>query len=263
MPYGAINKKCYEKKRTVLEYSLTALQIAEVMILIKYREYIVNKHILDIGCGAGRTTLPLTRLSKHYIGIDFSFDMVELCRRKFTNATFIHHDVRSMEIFEDELFDFVLFSYNGLDSISHDDRLKSFKEIHRVLKEDGLFVFSSHNRNYHRANSFPKIVFTPDPYAQINLLLKYFRSIVNFLKNRKLEQFNEEYAIINDKAHSYALLSYYIDKNSQILQNKSMGFETIEMYDVSGNILNPGDKDSHSAWIYYVTRKPMNIETVQ
>lgn len=263
MHYGAINKRCYEKKRTVLEYALTALQIAEVLILVKYREYIANKHILDIGCGAGRTTLPLTRLSKHYIGIDFSFDMIELCKKKFADVTFIHHDVRNMEIFEDETFDFILFSYNGLDSISHNDRLKSLKEIYRILKKDGVFVFSSHNRNYHLAHSFPKAVFTLDPCAQAKFFVKYFRSIVNYLKNRRLEQFNEEYAIINDKAHSYALLTYYIDKNNQILQNKSMGFETIEMYDTSGNILNPGDKDNHSAWIYYVTKKIDDDEAVQ
>ncbi|MCF6148949.1 MAG: class I SAM-dependent methyltransferase [Candidatus Kuenenia sp.] len=255
MPYGVINKRCYEKKRTVLEYALTALQIAEVMILIKYREHIANKHILDIGCGAGRTTLPLTRLSKHYIGIDFSLDMIKLCKEKFTDVTFIHLDARNMEIFEDETFDFILFSYNGLDSISHNDRLKSLKEIHRILKKNGIFVFSSHNRNYHLANSFPKMAFAPNPCIQTKLFAKYLRSILNFLKYKGLEQFNDEYAIINDKAHDYALLTYYIDKNCQILQNKNMGFETIEIYDTSGKILNPGDEDNHSAWIYYVTKK--------
>ena len=257
MPYEAINKRCYEKKRTVLEYALTALQIAEVMIFIKYREYIADKHVLDIGCGAGRTTLPLARLSKHYIGMDFSLDMIALCKEKFAiaNTTFLHHDARNMKIFEDDTFDFVLFSYNGLDSMGNNNRLKSLKEIHRILKKDGVFVFSSHNRNYRLENSFPSMSFTPCPYVQAKLFVKYFRSVINFLKNKKREQFNETYAIINDKAHSYALLTYYIDKNNQLLQNKGIGLETVEMYDIFGNTLHPGDSDNHSAWIYYVTKK--------
>lgn len=255
MPYEAINKRCYEKKRTVLEYALTALQIAEVMIFIKYKEYIADRQVLDIGCGAGRTTLPLAKLSKHYIGMDFSLDMIALCKEKFANTTFLHHDVRNMETFEDDTFDFVLFSYNGLDSMGNNNRLKTLKEIHRILKKDGVFVFSSHNRNYRLENSFPRMSFAPCPYVQAKLFAKYFSSVINFLKNKRREQFNETYAIINDKAHSYALLTYYINKNNQLLQNKDIGLETVEMYDIFGNTLHPGDSDNHSAWIYYVTKK--------
>lgn len=116
-------------------------------------------------------------------------------------------------------------------------------------------MFSSHNRNYRLENSFPRMSFAPCPYVQAKLFAKYFSSVINFLKNKRREQFNETYAIINDKAHSYALLTYYINKNNQLLQNKDIGLETVEMYDIFGNTLHPGDSDNHSAWIYYVTKK--------
>jgi len=255
MPYGKISKKFYEKKRTVLEYALTSLQNPEVIIFIKYREYILNKHILDIGCGAGRTTLTLKNLSPHYIGIDFSCDMIEYCKKRFADTYFIHGDVRDLRIFKDGMFDFVLFSYNGLDSVGHEERLEGLREVHRVLKKDGLFVFSSHNRNYQHRNAFPQMVFTIDPCAQIRNVIKYLRSIYNYKRIKHREQFHNEFSIINDKAHYYSLLTYYIDRKHQASQINKLGFEVLEFYDIYGSLLNQHDDDSHSAWIYYVTRK--------
>uniref|UniRef100_UPI00146F81A2 class I SAM-dependent methyltransferase n=1 Tax=Kuenenia stuttgartiensis TaxID=174633 RepID=UPI00146F81A2 len=95
-------------------------------------------------------------------------------KEKFANTTFLHHDVRNMKIFEDDTFDFVLFSYNGLDSMGNNNRLKTLKEIHRILKKDGVFVFSSHNRNYRLENSFPRMSFAPCPYVQAKLFAKIF-----------------------------------------------------------------------------------------
>jgi ubiquinone/menaquinone biosynthesis C-methylase UbiE len=50
-----------------------------------------------------------------------------------------------MPAFENETFDFVMFSFNGLDYLSHSDRLLALGEIRRVLKPAGLLLFSSHN----------------------------------------------------------------------------------------------------------------------
>ncbi len=114
-----MNKKKYKSTSVVSSYIYMRLQNPEVMILVKHRECIVDKHILDIGCGSGRTTAILKNLSRGY-----SLDMIESCWKQFDNVHFIHGDVRSMNEFEDGEFDFVMFSFNGLDSINHDDRLK-------------------------------------------------------------------------------------------------------------------------------------------
>jgi len=148
-----------------------------------------------------------------------------------------------------------LFAYNGLDSVCHEDRLRGLREIHRVLRQDGLFVFSAHNKNHRNAISSPKMAFTLAPYTQYRNLIDFVRSTYNHLRKRKHQQFNGEYSIINDKAHYYAMLTYYIDKENQISQLRETGFETIEMYDTCGNILNIDSDDRNSAWIYYVTRK--------
>ncbi|MCP4254937.1 MAG: class I SAM-dependent methyltransferase, partial [Candidatus Scalindua sp.] len=150
-----MNKKKYESKSVVSSYINMRLQNPEVMIFVKFREFIEGKHVLDIGCGSGRTTAILKNLSSGYVGLDYSLEMVESCRRRFEGVSFLHGDVRDMSGFNDEEFDCVMFSFNGLDSISHSDRLKGLREIRRVLKQDGLFIFSSHNRNHRYAISRP------------------------------------------------------------------------------------------------------------
>ncbi len=77
----------------------------------------------------------------------------------------------------------------------------------------------------------------------------------NRFRNKKHQVFNEQYAIINDIAHNYAMLTYYINKTQQVSQLRTMGFETIEMYDTLGNVLNLDSEDKDSAWIYYVAKK--------
>jgi hypothetical protein len=93
------------------------------------------------------------------------------------------------------------------------------------------------------------------PCKQAGNFTKFIKSIRNRLKNRSHQVFNEQYAIINDVAHNYAMLTYYIDKVNQVKQLEDMGFETNEMYDTLGNMLNLDSDDKDSAWIYYVARK--------
>ncbi len=250
-----MNKKKYESKSVVSSYINMRLQNPEVMILVKYREFISGKHVLDIGCGSGRTTAILKNLSSGYVGLDYSLEMVESCRKRFEGVGFLHGDVRSMSEFEDTEFDCVIFSFNGLDSINHYDRLKGLREIRRILKQDGLFIFSSHNRNHRYAISRPKMEFSTTPCELVGNLIKFFKSMCNRLKNKNHQVFKEQYSIINDVAHNFAMLTYYIDKVNQVKQLEDMGFKTVEMYDTLGNMLNRDSDDKNSAWIYYVAKK--------
>ncbi len=251
-----MNKKNYENKNIVSNYIKVTLQNPEVIILVNYREYIAGKRVLDIGCGTGRTTAILKNLSSSYIGLDYSLEMIESCRQRFNNVRFVHGDVKDMsKEFGDREFDFIMFSFNGLDSINHADRLQGLREIYRVLSRDGLFVFSSHNRNHRYAISYPKMKLSMTPCRQIKNIKNFTKSMYNYLRNRNSQQFKDEYAIINDVAHNYAMLTYYIDKLNQVSQLEAIGFETIEIYDTLGNKLDLHNDDKDSAWVYYVARK--------
>ena len=102
--------------------------------------------ILDIGVGGGRTTPYLSKIAARYVGADYSNAMVEVCKKRFPALEFCHADATDMRVFQDNEFDAVVFSFNGIDYIQIDvARLKCLGEVFRILKPEGCFIFSSHN----------------------------------------------------------------------------------------------------------------------
>jgi len=255
------NKTVYENEQNVLFWAgLSELQEPERIILEKYRELICGKRVLDIGCGGGRTTKSLLDLTDHYTGIDYANPMIEACRKKYENVQFCHCDVRNMSIFEDNSFDFVLFSGNGISSIDHEGRLQGLKEVHRVLKKSGIFVFSAHNHDFLTSQwngrvPFPKMVITVNPLKQVAIIKNFIISCCNYIKHKKYQYFDKTHSVVIGMAHNCSVMTYYIDKLQQISQLKEIGFETIEMYDKRGNVLDPGSDYNKGAWIYYVAKE--------
>lgn len=136
----------YSSKETVKRYSNleTELWPQEREAIEKY--FIKDGgYVLDIGCGTGRTTYPLYKLGFDVLGIDISEPMIEEAMTKFPDIDFEVGDACKLR-FENETFDYVLFSFNGIDHIyPEQNRLKALREIHRILKPNGVFIFSSHN----------------------------------------------------------------------------------------------------------------------
>lgn len=112
-----------------------------------------DSKILDLGCGAGRTTINLYKLGyKNITGLDYSEKLIECakeyCNHNNLNINFMYGDATHLSCFKDNDFDFILFSYNGLMSIpQQENRDKVLKEVYRTLKKDGIFIFTAHDRN--------------------------------------------------------------------------------------------------------------------
>lgn len=107
--------------------------------------------VLDIGCGAGRTTFGLYEAGYHGItGIDLSDTMIEASRRiveeRGLPIRFDVGDAASMP-YADASFDGALFSNQGLMCIPGGERrLRALREVCRVLRPSAHFVFSTHDR---------------------------------------------------------------------------------------------------------------------
>lgn len=108
--------------------------------------------ILELGCGVGRISFGLHELGyKNILATDYAKNMIEraraLSKRMGYPVPFRVCDAIDLE-FEDAIFEGVIFGFNGLMQIPKEsNRIQALKEIYRVLKKDGLFVFTTHLRS--------------------------------------------------------------------------------------------------------------------
>jgi len=115
--------------------------------------------ILELGCGTGRIAIGLAELGyRHILGIDQARNMVREARRinkvLELSASFQHGDATRLK-FEDGLFDGAIFGFNGLMQIpGRENRRQALREINRVLRSGGLFVFTSHDQSNPRHQQF-------------------------------------------------------------------------------------------------------------
>ena len=238
----------------VIEYYQTVdgLLPGEEALLNMLLPRIKDARILDLGIGGGRTTKYLLQITGDYTGVDYVPQFAEDTARKYPSAKILCGDATNLKEFKDETFDFVLFSFNGIDSLTQEDRLKVLKEVHRVLCKDGIFMFSTHNRDYRYFNKLPwqrRIEFNV-PFWKFFIYCLYH--LPNHYKMRSHEVYTDEYAIINDPDHRYSLLLYYISIKDQVKQLTNIGFADTDAYDRQGT---PIERDTSSHWLYYLAKK--------
>ncbi|MDA3814986.1 MAG: class I SAM-dependent methyltransferase [Patescibacteria group bacterium] len=107
--------------------------------------------VLDVGCGTGRTTIPLYNLGYKVKGVDLVPEMIQNAKKivqgKELNIDYEVGDATKLK-YEDNFFDNIIFSTNGFGQIpSKQKRSEAIKEMHRVLKLGGHFVLVAHERS--------------------------------------------------------------------------------------------------------------------
>jgi ubiquinone/menaquinone biosynthesis C-methylase UbiE len=242
----------YEKDQIARLYGQRGdLFPAEETLLDVYRDRVAGKQVLDLGCGGGRTSARLHAMAAHYVGLDHSARMIDACKQRYPGLAFVRGDATELPIIANAGFDFVMFSYNGIDSMSHANRLKVLREVFRVLRPGGSFAFSSHSID------FRNIVVGLDPSASLSLasLRKNAKNLISYLQVRRHQVRTRDYAILSDPRAGYRQVTYFISKSSQVAQLEAAGFEDVAILSWDGRLVEADTIDRDSMSFYYICRK--------
>ncbi|WP_435349765.1 class I SAM-dependent methyltransferase [Haloarchaeobius sp. HRN-SO-5] len=188
--------------------------------------------VLDVGCGAGRTTVELDKRGFDVTGVDCSREMIRAAQELFPGVNVAVADATDLP-FPNNSFPYVLYSYCGVDYIyPADQRLEALLEINRVLEPGGIFAFSTHNCLY----NLPALV---DDW-------KHLRNL--YIENGNLRRLFDQYKI---DGREYAVTTYISSPRRQHRQLECCGFEYVEYV---------GKRESPLQYLerrpYYVARKP-------
>ncbi|MDO8493078.1 MAG: glycosyltransferase [bacterium] len=137
------NVRSFSSNSSVKEYSKMYLRPGEEYVIKKYMPK--GSVVLDLGCGAGRTTSYIYDNGAKVVGVDIAAPLIEEAKKKFPRIDFRVMDARHLD-FKDASFDAVFFSFNGIDNLdSLEEREGALLEMKRVLKLGGHLIYTSHN----------------------------------------------------------------------------------------------------------------------
>jgi ubiquinone/menaquinone biosynthesis C-methylase UbiE len=253
------NQTTYQTADVVRYYAqLQQLQPAEATIRDGLAPQLAGMTMLDIGVGAGRTTPHFAPIVADYWGIDYAAAMIAACQNRFPQLTakLAVGDARDLAMVPDDSCDFVLFSYNGIDTVSPDDRLKVFQAVQRVGRSGGYFCFSSHHLTaFESAFDWRQQGSWNPGKAYVNWVMA---GILHWV-NRPIgwaEIQRMDYAVLRDESHNFRLQQYYIRAAAQIAQLQPW-FHDVQVFSWKSGV-ELVTEEARSAcpdlWLYYLCR---------
>jgi len=120
--------------------NFSAITAAENRYCIERMGDLRGKRLLDLGCGAGETSVHFATQGANVTAVDISEGMINVVR-KLARRYDVQVDARAMLAedlkFDDNTFDIVFG--NGV--LHHTYRPAAYEEVHRVLKPGGMGIF--------------------------------------------------------------------------------------------------------------------------
>lgn len=222
-----------------------------------------GKPVLDLGVGTGRT-IPLYRgLSDDYRAADYLPEMVATCRKAHPGVSVDLADARDLVRYPEAHFGLVNFSYNGIDAVSHEDRRLVFRAVRRVLRPDGVFLFSTLNLlgpSYRDRPWHWRLWGSRTPHrvalAVVRQAVGFPGSLLHWVQRGRLREIGDGYAHAPISAHGYALLVHYTTLARQLDELAQSGFDpTSAVFDsVRGERVGPDTDTSHVDWFTIAAR---------
>lgn len=258
MAQAEINAALWTSGRYLKDYDNVNLKPAETLILARYRDAITGR-VLDLGCGAGRILGYLVLLGADAHGIDISPQMVEHCRRRFPGADVRVGDLADLRSSVEGQFDVVLMSDNLIDVFDDAQRRQVLGYTRGLLNPGGLLIFSSHNLDHWdqapaRSGGVNDLIGAAVRRSPAGWAWMVGDFIVGRRNRRRLGPMQHregDHAVVNDSAHHYSLLHYYIGRVGQERQLSELGLDLLDVLETAGPSVPPGEAGQSSS-LYYV-----------
>jgi len=166
---------------------------------------VAGKHILEIGCGGAQASIAFAKRGAIVTGIDVAESEIafakELAKKSNVVIELLQRDMADLTPIATQSQDIVFsaYAFHYVDDLS-----ACFKEVHRVLKQDGLFVWGQEhpfieiidtatmtiNRSYFDTGVHIEGAETDSPFASVQRTVSdYFNLLVDtgFTVERMLE----------------------------------------------------------------------------
>ena len=172
----------YQEKRNIsfndIEYALGYARESELNLLGDVK----GKKIIELGCGGGENSIILAKKGAICTGVDISFKQLKyaknLVKKHEVKIKLIEGDLENLVMIDDEIFD-IAISIFALDWMQDLDA--AFKEAYRILKKNGIFVFSIQHPIY---NLLGAEDFNP---KELKISTNYFEKHVTFVESTGID----------------------------------------------------------------------------
>lgn len=200
--------------------------------------------ILDLACGTGNMTSKLTEQGFEMIGVDVSYDMLIVAKKKTPNVLFLNQDMRDLDLFGTVDAALCLFdSFNYIHDINQ--ITATFSRVNNFLNPKGIFVFDFNTeykfKNILSGNSFSKIY--DDAvcafetfYDEETQIIEYYTDFFVKIKDDMYKRFTECHY---EKAYS---------KDEIINAIKNSNLKILDIYD-DFSFKKPNDKTERLVFV--------------
>lgn len=175
-------------ERMIPDYNQGSLGYVEHFSRYFFAEqFVKDKIILDIACGVGYGSLYLREKgAKIVYGVDISQDAIDYAKSKYykNGIEFKVGNAENIPL-ENSMFD-IIVSFETIEHLKDEKRF--LQEVKRVLKKNGLAIFSTPNALvYPKGNMYHTREFTTEDLNK--LLLQYFKNIKPFFQDTILSNY--------------------------------------------------------------------------
>ena len=167
-----------------------------------------NKKVIDIASGEGYGSSILADAAESVVGIDIDEETVKYANEKYCKDNLVFKTGNVSDIPADDSFADVVISFETIEHVNADAQQLFFNQIKRVLKNNGILVISTPNKEIsNNKNSFHQEELTE--YEFVELCKSRFKHVVLYYQDMNCVS-----VIRNDDTNNFA--QYLSEKQAEI-----------------------------------------------